>query len=167
MNFSGIIKNDFTAGDGVCVTFFTQGCPHHCPGCHNPETWSFSGGKEFTPDTLKEVLDAISANGMERNFAIMGGEPLCKENAFLTCLLLLEVKAKFPKIKTYIWTGYTYEELLEHPPHEKVSAILEETDYLIDGPYLQEERDITLKMRGSRNQRIWDLKNKIEITKKF
>ena len=163
MRYSGMIKNDFAAGDGVCVTFFTQGCPHHCPGCHNPETWNFDGGKEFTPDTFKEVLNAISANGMERNFAIMGGEPLCKENAFLSCLLLLEVKAKFPNIKTYVWTGYTYEELLEHPPHEKISAILELTDYLIDGPYIQEERDITLKMRGSRNQRIWDLKNKIEI----
>lgn len=167
MNFSGIIKNDFSAGTGVCVTFFTQGCPHRCKGCHNPETWDFNGGKEFTQDTFKEIIEAISANGIQRNFCIMGGEPLCNENAFLTLLVLLEVKKNFPNIKAYVWTGYTYEELLQYPPHEKVPTILELADYLIDGPYIQEERDITLKMRGSRNQRIWDLKKNIEITNNF
>jgi anaerobic ribonucleoside-triphosphate reductase activating protein len=97
----------------------------------------------------------------------MGGEPLCAENAFLTLLVLLEVKKVYPNIKIYIWTGYTYENLLNYPSHEKIPTILEEADYLIDGPYIEELRDITLKMRGSSNQRIWDLKNKIEITKNF
>lgn len=167
MRYAGILKNDCSAGEGVCVSFFTQGCPHRCKGCHNPETWNFEGGQEFTAETLKEVLTAISANNIERNFCIMGGEPLCKENAFLTCLLLLEVKEKYPNIKTYVWTGYTYEDLIHYPPHEKIPTILELADYLIDGPYVQEERDVTLKMRGSRNQRIWDLKNNIEITNNF
>ena len=97
----------------------------------------------------------------------MGGEPLCKENAFLTLLVLLEVKKNYPNIKTYIWTGYTYEELLQYPPHEKIPLILEVADYLIDGRFIQEKRDITLKMRGSSNQRIWDLKNKVDITEKI
>lgn len=64
MRYAGIIKNDIAAGEGVCVSFFTQGCPHHCPGCHNPETWSFNGGKEFTIDVLYDIIDSIKANGI-------------------------------------------------------------------------------------------------------
>lgn len=64
MNYAGIIKNDIAAGEGVCVSFFTQGCPHHCAGCHNPETWSFNGGKEFTIDVLYDIIDSIKANGI-------------------------------------------------------------------------------------------------------
>lgn len=64
MNYAGIIKNDIAAGEGVCVSFFTQGCPHHCVGCHNPETWSFNGGKEFTIDVLYDIIDSIKANGI-------------------------------------------------------------------------------------------------------
>ena len=68
MKYAGIIKNDVAAAPGVCVTFYTQGCPHHCPGCHNPETWDFNGGKEFTPQTLQEIKDALVANGIHRDF---------------------------------------------------------------------------------------------------
>ena len=64
MRYAGIIKNDIAAGEGVCVSFFTQGCPHHCPGCHNPETWSFNGGKEFTIDVLYDIINSIKANGI-------------------------------------------------------------------------------------------------------
>lgn len=167
MNFAGIIKNDVAAGNGFCVSFFVQGCPHKCQGCHNPETWSFDGGKEFTADTLKEILEALKANGIKRDFCLMGGEPLCNENAFLSYMIINAIKEKYPETKIYIWTGYTYEELQKYPPHEKIPAILAVADYLIDGPFLLEERDITLKMRGSRNQKIWDLKNKIEITNNF
>lgn len=77
MRYAGIIKNDVCAAPGVCVTFFTQGCPHRCKGCHNPETWDFDGGKEFTHDTIDEVIEALNANDIERTFCIMGGEPLC------------------------------------------------------------------------------------------
>lgn len=158
MKYSGLILNDFAAAPGVCVTFFTQGCPHHCPGCHNPETWEFNGGKEFTPDVLQTIIDGISANNIKRNLCIQGGEPLCKENAFLTYLVIHEVKQAYPDIKIYIWTGYTYEELTKSPPHEKILAILELTDVLIDGPFIEELRDTTLKMRGSSNQNIINLK---------
>ena len=89
----------------------------------------------------------------------MGGEPLCDENAFLTYLVIKEVKEKVPGAKVYIWSGYTYEELLKHP-HPKVQASLDLADVLIDGPYIESERDVTLSMRGSRNQRIIDLKKK-------
>ena len=157
MQYAGIIYNDFSAAPGVCLSFFTQGCPHHCPGCHNQETWSFDGGREFTPKVLEDIIQGISANGITRNFCIMGGEPLAEENLFLTELVLSNVKKEYPNIKIYLWTGYYYNELLEHPtPH--LNAVLKMVDVLIDGPYVEAERDITLPMRGSRNQSIINLK---------
>ena len=159
MRYAGIIKNDIAAGEGVNVSFFTQGCPFHCKGCHNPQTWDFDGGREFTADVLSDVINAIEANGVQRNLSIMGGEPLCAENLFLVDLLITEVKKKYPNIKIYIWTGYTYEELLKIEKMEpKLKWILNNIDYLIDGPFILAERDITLAMRGSRNQRILNMK---------
>lgn len=159
MRYSGLITNDITAAPGLCVSFFTQGCPHHCPGCHNPDTWNFDGGKEFTNDTLNEIIQALTAQNIQRDLCIMGGEPLCEANAFLTCMVISEVKKRVPKAKIYIWSGYTYEELIKsNNPHIKDSLWL--ADVLIDGPYIEAERDITLPMRGSRNQRIIDLVEK-------
>ena len=152
MRYSGIIHNDITAAPGLCVSFFTQGCPHHCHNCHNPQTWDFEGGKEFRPEVLDEIVEALTANGIERSLCIMGGEPLCSENEFLTLLVIKTVKEKLPNTPIYIWTGYFYEELLKKGGH--MDQILEMADYLIDGPYIEDLRDITLEMRGSSNQRI-------------
>lgn len=158
MRYAGLNKNDMSAAPGVSVSFFVQGCPHHCVGCHNPETWDFNRGKEFTFETMKDIIDALTAQKIYRNLCIMGGEPLCEENAFLTHLVINEVKQKVPNVKIYIWSGYTYEELLKNDdPHIQNSLKL--ADYLIDGPYEKELRDITLVMRGSSNQNIIDLKN--------
>lgn len=151
MRYAGLNKNDFSAAPGVSVTFYTQGCPHHCFGCHNPETWNFEGGKEFTPEVIDEILEALTANNVMRSLAIQGGEPLCVENEFLTLLIIKTVKEKFPDVKIYIWTGY-YLNSLPNTPY--IKQILELTDCLIDGPYIEDERDITLPMRGSRNQNI-------------
>lgn len=159
MKYAGIIKNDMSAAPGVSVSFFTQGCPHRCRGCHNPETWDFEKGKEFTNDTLTDIITALTANGIERSLAVMGGEPLCQENSFLTYLVIKTVKEKLPNTKVYIWTGYYYEDLLKkHDP--RIAQILELTDVLIDGPYVEKLRDITLLMRGSSNQSIIDLTKK-------
>jgi anaerobic ribonucleoside-triphosphate reductase activating protein len=150
MRYSGIIKNDLAAAPGVSLTFFTQGCPHHCPGCHNPNSWSFDGGEEFTPDTLQEIIDGLHENNINRPLCIMGGEPLCQENLFLVALIIKEVKEKFPDTPIYIWTGYLYEDLLKND-NVRLKYILERTDYLIDGPYIESLRDLTLPMRGSSN----------------
>lgn len=158
MRYAGIIKNDIAAGEGVNVSFFTQGCHFHCMGCHNPQTWDFSGGKEFTAEVLNELLEAINANGVQRNLSIMGGEPLCSENVFLVDMIILEVKKLYPDIQIYLWTGYTYEELLERLDEPKIEQILDNIDYLIDGRFEIEKRDITLPMRGSSNQRILNMK---------
>ena len=160
MKYAGIIKNDLSAAPGVSVSFFTQGCPHHCPGCHNPETWDFNGGKEFTYDILNEIVDALTANGVKRSLSILGGEPLCEQNVFLTLLVVKTVKERLPDTKIYIWTGYYYDELMKRNSDSHLKTILSLADYLIDGPYIQNLRDITLPMRGSSNQTIIDLKEK-------
>lgn len=154
MKYAGMNKNDFSAGPGTCVTFFTQGCPHHCYKCQNPETWDFGGGKEFTNDTLNEILIALTANGIKRNLAIMGGEPMCQENQFLTQIVVSTVKEKLPDTKIYLWTGYNLEDLKRVGLPNRVSSILSLCDIVVDGPYIEAERDTTLPMRGSRNQRI-------------
>ena len=136
MRYAGLIRNDLSAAPGISVSFFTQGCPHHCKGCHNPETWDFDGGKEFTYDVLNEVIDALTANGVERSLSILGGEPLCEENIFLTLLLIKTVKERLPNTKIYIWTGYYYNELIKRTSDSHLKAILDYTDYLIDGPYI-------------------------------
>ena len=157
MRYAGIIRNDVAAGQGVCVTFFVQGCAQHCPGCHNPETWDFDGGYEFTQETMDSIIKALKANSVQRNFCIMGGEPLHENNLFLTNLVITEVRKHYPDIKIYVWTGYLYEDLLAK--HEKLlQNIFDNIDVLIDGPFIKEQRDITLAMRGSRNQRIIELK---------
>lgn len=157
MRYAGIVRNDLAAAPGISVSFFVQGCPHRCPGCHNPETWDFNGGREFDYETIKEILTAIKANNIERSFSVLGGEPLCQENLFLTLLVLTEVKKQFPQIKTYLWTGYYYEDLLKNK-NSHLSEILQLVDVLIDGPYIESKRDTTLPLRGSTNQSIINLK---------
>lgn len=152
MRYAGIIKNDFSAAPGTSVTFFTQGCPHRCEGCHNPETWDFEGGEEVTHDTILEIIEAITANRLHRNLCIMGGEPLCPENQFLTNLIINSVKEKLPDTKIYLWTGYCLEDL--DMSNNRIKSILEQVDCIIDGPYDKTKRDVSLFMRGSSNQRI-------------
>ena len=163
MQYAGIIKNDIAAGKKVNVSFFVQGCPFHCAGCHNPETWDFNGGKEFTDETLQTIINSISANDVQRNFSLMGGEPLCEGNLFLSYLIISTVREKYPNIEIYVWSGYTLEELLNRAnSEERLKRILQMSNYLIDGPFILEERDITLPMRGSRNQRIINLKEELK-----
>lgn len=151
MRYAGIIKNDIANGPGVRVSFWTQGCPHRCPGCHNAETWDYNGGYEFTEQTMQDIIDAISANGIKRGFSILGGEPLCFKNLPLVDYVITRVKEVYPDISIYLWTGYSREEVDCLPT-------LSQIDVLIDGPFIAEERDITLPLCGSRNQRIWNLK---------
>lgn len=157
MRYAGINYNDMCAAPGVSVTLFTQGCPHHCEGCHNPETWDFNGGKEFTPEVLRKIVAGLTKNGIKRSFCIMGGEPLCEQNTLLTLMTIQYVKQRLPEVKIYLWTGYYHEELLKLPD-PKIPLILKEVDVLIDGPFVRPLRDITLKMRGSSNQNIINLK---------
>ena len=159
MKYAGIIENDFSDGEGVCVSLWTQGCPHRCPGCHNPETWDFDGGYEVPDNIRGEIVKAISANGITRNFSILGGEPLCEENLNFVLNIITSVRTAYPHIKIYIWTGYTYRELIEKND-KRILEILKNADILIDGEYEQDKRDITLPLRGSSNQNIIKLDKK-------
>lgn len=152
MKYSGIIYNDFSAAPGVSLSVFVQGCPHKCFKCHNPETWDFNGGQEFTPNTLNSIISGLTANGIQRTLCLMGGEPMCDENLFLTHLIISSVKEKHPDTPVYIWSGYTYEELLKKGG--RVNQIFELADVLIDGPFIESLKDLTLELRGSSNQRI-------------
>lgn len=147
MRYAGLIKNDIVNGEGVCVSFWTQGCPFKCKGCHNPQTWDFNGGEDLPNDIKGQIVKAISDNNITRNFSILGGEPLCEQNIELVKEILLAVKAAYPHIKVFLWTGYELEDIQD-------ALILEKVDVLITGPYIEEQRDITLPLRGSYNQKV-------------
>ena len=151
MRYAGIIENDVVNGEGICLSYWTQGCPHKCDGCHNPETWNFNSGKEDSKENiLNKILTLLNKNNIHRNLSILGGEPLCDENIDFTMEILKQVKQKYPSIKTFVWTGYTYEELCKLYK----DIIFDNIDVLIDGKYDKNQRDITLKLRGSKNQRV-------------
>lgn len=157
MNIAGIDYNDTAAAPGISVTVYVSGCEHYCKGCHNPEAWDFNYGTTMGYDTISDIIKGLTANGIKRNFCIMGGEPLHPKNRKDTYIMLSCVKDYDPDIEVWIWTGYTYEELLyevEVNGDRALELILHEADVLVDGPFILEQRDVTLKARGSRNQRI-------------
>ena len=151
MRYAGLKENDIVDGEGICVSLWTQGCPHRCPGCHNPETWDYNGGMEIDMGELTtKVIQAIEKNGVKRNLSILGGEPLCPHNIDFVISLVNIVRTLFPYIKIFIWTGYRLEDLREK--YQK--SLFDKIDVLIDGPFELSQRDITLKLRGSKNQRV-------------
>lgn len=152
LKISGTIQESIVDGPGIRYVIFTQGCPHHCPGCHNPQTHDFAGGKEAD---MEEILREIQANPLLSGVTFSGGEPFCQPEAL--SLLGREIKAMGKHLMVY--TGYVYEELLELGKNRPaISGLLELADILVDGPYLEDERDLTLSYRGSANQRVIDLK---------
>ena len=160
IRIAGINENDFVNGKGVSVSLFLQGCPFHCKGCHNPETWNPDGGEIWDwNELINHILELITANGIQRNLSILGGEPLdtYDKRDFIRVLIKV-VKSRFPDIKICIWTGYTYDQLIEIVD---AGEILANIDYLIEGQFILEQRDVTLKWRGSRNQNIINLKKSV------
>lgn len=158
MKYAGLNKNDFINGEGVSVSLWVQGCPHHCKGCFNPETWDFNGGYDVPDDIHTQIFNAIRANGITRNFSILGGEPLAAQNMYFVYQVLLKVRSAYPSITIYMWTGYTKEEVKELAlENDIIIDILEMCDWLIPGPYIEEQKNITLELRGSENQEIIDL----------
>lgn len=160
MKYAGVINDDIVNGRGVCTSFWVQGCPHHCPGCHNPETWDKDGGYELPPDYISRIEKLLKKNGIRRNLSILGGEPLCDDNISIVFALLLSVKHDMPWTKAFVWTGGKFEALkLLYPSTMKL------IDVLIDGPFDITQRDITLPLRGSPNQRIIDVQASLQLNK--
>lgn len=159
MKYAGLIKNDVVNGKNVCVSYWCQGCPIHCKGCHNPQTWDFNGGMEIDRDILiKEIIEAISKNGIHRNFSVLGGEPLAPLNVSDTFEIIKAVKEACPHIEIYLWTGYYLEDL----PEEIRDDVYKYVDILVEGSYDESKRDITLPMRGSSNQKIVYIKELLQ-----
>lgn len=148
MRIAYINENDVVNGSGVCVSVFVQGCPHHCQGCFNPETWDFEGGRaiENEQKEIDNILNLITQNNIQRNLSILGGEPLHEQNIKFVKNLLEQAKKRYPSIKTFVWTGYVLEDLNKED--------LQYIDVLIDGKYEEELRDVSLFLRGSSNQRV-------------
>lgn len=157
MRIAALKTNDIVdSDDGFSVSLWTAGCPHHCKGCHNSQYWGLDTGEECTDlDALTtRILRAVHRNGLERCFSILGGEPMAPHNREGVAYLINRIKSKCPTIKIYLWSGYTIEEL-RCMHDENVDLALSEVDFLIEGRFVQELRDITLKLRGSSNQRIF------------
>ncbi|MBQ9989143.1 MAG: anaerobic ribonucleoside-triphosphate reductase activating protein [Clostridia bacterium] len=148
LKISGVVEESITDGPGIRTVIFTQGCPHRCPGCHNPQTHDFSAG--FYADG-EAILASVAENPLIRGVTFSGGEPFCQAQAL--CELAQRLRDMGKNI--WVYSGYTHEELLEKGREEPaVSRLLSLCDVLVDGPYLQAERDLTLTFCGSRNQRI-------------
>lgn len=158
MKYNTIIPNDVVNGEGICVSFWVQGCPHQCPGCFNKETWSFFEGKDYNSSIKWEIIKLISANEIERNFSVLGGEPLCKANLPMVDEIVTAIRQAYPNIKIYLWTGYTFNEL-EKENNGIINHILSQIDFLIDGRFEKSKKDLNLKLRGSTNQKIYEQTN--------
>ena len=154
MRFSKIKDNDIANGIGITMSIWTQGCPHHCGGCFNKETWDFNSGNEFTNDDLNYIISNIDSFNVKRNLSILGGEPLCPENVEGVINLCREFKKVYPDKLIYLWTGYTIEEF-----NKLQKQVLEYVDFIIDGKFEEAKKNLNLHLRGSSNQRIFDIKN--------
>ena len=152
MNYAEIKKVDIANGPGVRVSLFVSGCRNHCKGCFNPETWDFDYGRPFTRATEDEIIEALRPSWIQ-GLSILGGEPTEEENAAVLIPFLKRVRAALPDKDIWLYSGYTYEALRD-------KEILTLVDVLVDGPFLLELKDAGLAFRGSRNQRIIDLKEK-------
>ena len=152
MNYAEIKKVDIANGPGVRVSLFVSGCRNHCKGCFNPETWDFDYGRPFTRETEDEIIEALRPSWIQ-GLSILGGEPTEEENAAVLIPFLKRVRAVLPDKDIWLYSGYTYETLRD-------KEILTMADVLVDGPFLLEQKDAGLAFRGSRNQRIIDLREK-------
>lgn len=156
MRYADIKYNDVANGIGVNVSLWVQGCPHHCEGCFNQETWDFNKGKLFTQEQIELIIQKIKENNILRNFSILGGEPLADLNKKEVLNIILRIKKEFPKIKIYLWTGYTLDFLIKKNDSE-ILTILQNIDFLIDGRFEKDKSNYTLKLRGSSNQHIYQI----------
>lgn len=160
MRFSKIKQNDIANGLGIVMSLWTQGCPHNCKGCFNKETWDFNGGKEFKDEDLNFIIENIDKNNIKRNLSILGGEPLCPQNIDQIINICKVFKEVYPYKLIYIWTGYILEEF-----NEKQKDILKYINILIDGKFEEKNKNLSIKLRGSSNQRIIDVKKSLENKK--
>lgn len=160
MKYVGIKKFDIENGLGIGLTLFTQGCTKNCSGCHNPSTHDFNGGIDFTEETMNELLYFFECNPQVKRLTLSGGDPL--ENLDMIEHIIYKVKSKFPYLKIWVYTGFTFEFLIKN---DKYSKVLSMCDILIDGKFEIDNRRPNLAYRGSSNQRIIDVQKSLKENK--
>lgn len=157
MKYADIDKCEMCNGNDIGTTLFVQGCPYHCRNCFNPETWDFNGGKEWTNEIEQSFLKSIDKSYIKR-VSFLGGEPLANENAEQVLRLISIIKNLYPNKKIWVYSGNTFENL-------KMIHDLSQIDYIVDGLYMDNLRDVTLAFRGSLNQRIIDVQKSLKTNR--
>ena len=168
MRYASIRSMDISNGEGVGVSLFVQGCHFHCKNCFNQDTWDFSGGKEWNREIEDEFMKLVNRPYIKR-VSLLGGEPLADENVLDIMRLINRIKTECPDKKIWCYTGYTWEQIfpivnpylnLTQAEMTRQNAV-KNCDILVDGRFVEEEKDLSLQFRGSKNQRIIDVKERI------
>lgn len=164
MNYAEIKTYDVANGPGIRVSLFVSGCPHHCPGCFNEQAWDYNFGKPFTDETIDFIIDTLSF-GAYRGVTFLGGEPLAKENQKGLLKLAKHLKETYPEKDIWCFTGYEFERdimgyMYKEWPYTR--ELLSHVDVLVDGPFIESLKNISLLFRGSENQRLIKLPETLE-----
>ncbi|MBQ9980418.1 MAG: anaerobic ribonucleoside-triphosphate reductase activating protein [Oscillospiraceae bacterium] len=155
MRIAQVVQDSIVDGPGFRLAVFTQGCPHGCPGCHNPETHDFSGGTEMT---VEEIIEKLKKNPLMKGLTLSGGEPFCQAEE---CTRLAELARENGVRNVWAYSGWTFEQLLNSEDSGKIS-LLRQLDVLVDGPFILSQRSLAIPWRGSKNQRLIDVKASLE-----
>ena len=153
MNYAEIRRVDVANGPGVRVSLFVSGCPHHCEGCFNPQTWDFSFGEGFGEEQIEQILTLLRP-GHIRGLSLLGGEPFAPANQSSLLGLVERVRQELPGKDIWCYTGYLFEDLMEGRVGNYAPALLKGLDVLVDGPFVLAKKNLGLRFRGSENQRI-------------
>ena len=156
MNFADIRPIDVANGPGVRVSIFVSGCTHHCKECFNPETWDFAYGAPFTENEVEAILKHLAPTHI-KGLSVLGGEPFEPENQQAVLELIHRVREQYPHKDVWCYSGYLFEALRDGKVGSHSRALLEQLDVLVDGPFVIEKKDLSLRFRGSSNQRLIDV----------
>ena len=176
MRYAQIRSMDISNGEGVGVSLFIQGCPFHCKNCFNSDTWDFNGGKEWTEETKNKFMELINRPYIKR-VSFLGGECLADQNLDVVLDLIKEIRISFPEKTIWLYTGFCWDDIMcsfaglqadcvvldkkNIEAWEKRRKIISNIDVLVDGEYIDEQKDLTLKWKGSKNQRCIDVKKSL------
>lgn len=161
MNYAKITKHDIANGRGVRVVLWVSGCSHHCTGCQNPDTWDDNYGSHFEPSDLSDIITLLREDWIS-GLTLSGGDPLKPSNVEVCTIVAACAKSNVPNKDVWCWTGYTWDEIVSR---KDCNDILQYIDVLIDGEFIQDKYDISLKWRGSSNQRVIDVKKSLQAGK--
>lgn len=180
MRYASIRSLDISNGEGVGVSLFVQGCPFHCKNCFNSETWDFNGGKEWTEETKNKFIELINRPYIKR-VSFLGGECLAEQNLDEILKLVQEIRISFPEKTIWLYTGFEWNQIMNIKVTQsffscqdleskiqnvlKRQEIIKMCDVVVDGEYIDEQKDLTLKFRGSKNQRVIDVKQSLTQNK--